>query len=287
MIGLDWIPLARVQTYRTTSPLREVLVATARRAPPAAKRRSATSGPILRRATTGLASMVLWTSMSTRSRQRWLACIAGAWCAANAGLPLSKTDLTRQRTLARRLCPSGLLRVIQSSGTNRPDSLTWAESVVFMIIDGWSTMIQGYTLSASSMYRPTDCGMLHRSINFAAQLFRPSPLSRSCFNLGPLLMMTQQPVLRDVGRAFRSSRTASSDHSGKLSHSQASSRPSSSSRQNSIQSGVIQRLSSVRGTQRPRRVAIGHRARLCWCISSVRSRPGWKTESIGSLLWRL
>ncbi|KAK2055352.1 hypothetical protein LY76DRAFT_192875 [Colletotrichum caudatum] len=164
---------------------------TARRAPPAAKRRGVTSGHILRRATTGLASMAMWTTVSTRGRQRWLACIARAWCAANAGLPLSKTDLTRQRILARRLCPSGLLRVIQINVSNQQASPTRTESVVFLIIDGRSTMIQGYTLSALLMYRPTDYGVLHRSIDFAAQLFRPSPLARSCSNLRPLQTMTE------------------------------------------------------------------------------------------------
>ncbi|GKT49433.1 uncharacterized protein ColSpa_09614 [Colletotrichum spaethianum] len=52
-----------------------------------------------------------------------------------------------------------------------------------------------------------------------------------------LTITKQQPVLRDVGRASRSSGMASSERSGKLSHSRASSRPSSSSRQDTTQSG--------------------------------------------------
>ncbi|KAK2032154.1 hypothetical protein LX32DRAFT_217982 [Colletotrichum zoysiae] len=51
-----------------------------------------------------------------------------------------------------------------------------------------------------------------------------------------LTITKQQPVLRDVGRATRSSGMASSDRSGKTSQSRASSRPTSSSRQNTAQS---------------------------------------------------
>ncbi|OBR03690.1 hypothetical protein CH63R_12817 [Colletotrichum higginsianum IMI 349063] len=46
-----------------------------------------------------------------------------------------------------------------------------------------------------------------------------------------LTITRQQPVLRDVGRASRSSGIASSDRSGKISYSRLSSRPSSSSKQ--------------------------------------------------------
>ncbi|KAJ0166287.1 hypothetical protein CTA2_7921 [Colletotrichum tanaceti] len=51
-----------------------------------------------------------------------------------------------------------------------------------------------------------------------------------------LTITRQQPVLRDVGRASRSSRIASSDRSGKMSHSRLSSRPSSSSKQENTRS---------------------------------------------------
>ncbi|KAK1998875.1 hypothetical protein LX36DRAFT_17128 [Colletotrichum falcatum] len=50
-----------------------------------------------------------------------------------------------------------------------------------------------------------------------------------------LSITKQQPVLRDVGRASRSSKMASSDRSGKPSQSRASSRSTSSSRQNTTQ----------------------------------------------------